>query len=46
MEIEFSAHKDYYKLKENINNLFYLDIETNFLKDELIFHEEINKLIN
>ena len=41
-----TTKKDYYKLKENINNLFYLDIETNFLKDELIFQEEINKLIN
>lgn len=41
-----TTKKDYYKLKENVNNLFYLDIETNFLKDELKFEDEINKLIN
>jgi len=41
-----TTKKDYYKLKENVNNLFYLDIETNFLKDELKFQDEINKLIN
>ena len=31
--------KDYYKLKDNINNLPYLDIETRFLKNEDQFFE-------
>ena len=41
-----TTKKDYFKLNEKISNLFYLDIETKFLKDESIFLKEINKILN
>ena len=37
---------DYYKLKDNINNLLYLDIETRFLKNEDQFLKEVYKILN
>ena len=41
-----TTKKDYYKLKDNINNLLYLDIETRFLKNEDQFLKEIYKILN
>jgi len=41
-----TTKKDYYKLKDNINNLLYLDIETRFLKNEDQFLKEVYKILN
>ena len=41
-----TTKKDYYKLKDNINNLLYLDIETKFLKNEDQFLKEVYKILN
>ena len=41
-----TTKKDYYKLKDNINNLLYLDIETRFLKNEDQFLREVYKILN
>ena len=38
--------RNYYKLKDNINNLLYLDIETRFLKNEDQFLKEVYKILN
>ena len=41
-----TTKKDYYKLKDNIKNLLYLDIETRFLKNEDQFLKEVYKILN
>ncbi len=41
-----TTKKDYYKLKDNIKNLLYLDIETRFLKNEDQFLKEVCKILN
>jgi tetraacyldisaccharide 4'-kinase len=41
-----TTKKDYYKLKDKINNLLYLDIETRFLISEDEFLKEIYKILN
>ena len=41
-----TTKKDYYKLKDNIDNLLYLDIETRFLKNEDQFLKEVYKILN